>query len=587
MAGDRKVEDWCLPNRVAYVVDHSFPHTSDGYAVRSHAVARALGEAGHEVIVINRPGRPWDIEGFSPEGPVPVEQVIDGVRYIFPPLLHPAGGNRRARLRQAEQVLLEVFGIYRPGAVLAVSNWENAEPAQYAARRWNVPFLYEQRGFWEMSRAAAEPDYAQSAEFATTRANELRVAQAAQAVFTLNRAMRDELVRRGVAAEKIHLVPNGVGRPGRLPAGISRAGLGITARHLLGYVGSLGAYEGAADLVPMLAKLRARGVDADLLIVGSSVPKGLIGSAYDRPAEAELAAQARKAGLADHVHFVGQVPEEQIGAYYALLDAVVIPRRRTGVTELVAPLKPYAAATYGVPVFMTDMPPLDEVAADIHASLFPEGDTERLAQMLAETLTRGGHPAVTTPVPPGVHWGRRILPMTRVLGALAAGHPPLPEMLGLAAGATPGGGGGPAAEAAPEGFDTRILPRVALGRDHHGPERVVAIGPVADLGESGVTRASRVTLLSDLALGPPGRFVIDWPGLQAAPGEWQGLWSIDAMRLNRQIMDACRIARARGWRIEVLGPVARSRAPLFRTVAAVVEEIHPGAPSPAQEETGA
>ena len=59
--------NWLLPDRIAYVVSHSFPYSSNGYAVRSHEVARALIARGHEVVVFNRPGRPWDIEGF-PQG---------------------------------------------------------------------------------------------------------------------------------------------------------------------------------------------------------------------------------------------------------------------------------------------------------------------------------------------------------------------------------------------------------------------------------------------------------------------------------------------------------------------------------------
>lgn len=574
MAEDRKPGDWCLPKRVAYVVDHSFPYTSDGYAVRTHEVARALGAAGHDVIVFNRPGRPWDIEGFDPARRVAAEQVIDGVRYVFLPRLDPPGPNLRARLRQSERILLEAFGLYRPGAVLAVSNWENAEPVQYAARRWQVPFFYEQRGFWEMSRAATEPGYETTEDYDRNRTNEVRIAQAAQAVFTLNRAMHDELVRRGVPSAKIHLVPNGVGTPGRVPRDVTRQSLGLSARHLVGYVGSLSAYEGASDLIPMLSALRARGVDADLMVVGSSVPKGLIGSDHETPAETRLKAEVRAAGLDGHVHFVPQVAQDRIGAYYGLLDAVVIPRRRTIVTELVAPLKPYAAAAYGVPVFMTDMPPLDEIAQDIHASLFPEGDTDRLAEMLAQTLTKGGHPAVMNPLKPAIHWSRRVAPMSRALTAAAQGHPALAEMLKLAPAAT---GADRRARAEPEAFDTHVLPRVALRRGS-AEERVVAIGPAAHLDGRHVTRASRATLLSDLATGQPGRFVIDWLGLQEAPGDrgdWAGLWSIDTMRLNRQVMDACRIARDRGWRIEVTGPVARSQAPLFRTVAGVVEEILP------------
>ena len=47
------------------------------------------------------------------------------------------------------------------------------------------------------------------------------------------------------------------------------------------------------------------------------------------------------------------------------------------------------------------------------------------------------------------------------------------------------------------------------------------------------------------------------------------------MRLNRLVMEAARIAQQRGWQCHVTGPVGRSGAPLFRTVAQVFEEILP------------
>jgi hypothetical protein len=100
------------------------------------------------------------------------------------------------------------------------------------------------------------------------------------------------------------------------------------------------------------------------------------------------------------------------------------------------------------------------------------------------------------------------------------------------------------------------------------------VGPGAGL-KGKPRHATRASLLGDLATLPPGRFVMDWLGLEklGAKSEWAGLWSVDHMTLNRQIMDACRIALDRGWQIEVTGPVQRMRAPLYRTVAGVVVEI--------------
>ena len=124
-------------------------------------------------------------------------------------------------------------------------------------------------------------------------------------------------------------------------------------------------------------------------------------------------------------------------------------------------------------------------------------------------------------------------------------------------------------------FDAHILPQVVFPTQAED-RRVVVVGPGTGLQGARVTQASRASVLGDLATGDPGRFVIDWTGLQRAPGEWDewdGLWSIENMRLNRQIMDAARIGMDRGWQMQVLGPVPRSRAPLFRTVSGVFEEV--------------
>lgn len=41
-----------LPGRVLYAVRHSFPFASNGYAVRTHGVARALVQSGCQVVVV-------------------------------------------------------------------------------------------------------------------------------------------------------------------------------------------------------------------------------------------------------------------------------------------------------------------------------------------------------------------------------------------------------------------------------------------------------------------------------------------------------------------------------------------------------
>lgn len=565
MSGHRPVAQWCLPRRVAYVVNHSLPYSSDGYAIRTHEVARALTENGHDMVVINRPGRPWDIEGFAERETVQTERIIDGVRYIFQPCPATKEMTPQARLDRIEAALFRTFETFRPSAVIGVSNWENAGPAKDAARRWNVPFYYEQRGFWEMTRAAREPGHDQTDAFETIREKETRVARAARAVFTLNASMRAELIRRGVEAARIHLVPNGISGIRIPPPPISRARIGSNSRYLLGYIGSISHYEGTQDLIGLLKRLRGQDIDVDLAFVGSSAPKGLVNCDW-QPSETETALrrEAVRSGLAEHVHFVARVPRDQVGSYYRMLDAMIMPRHRSAMTELVAPIKPYAAASHGTPVFMPDIPPLDEIAAEIGATLFPEGDLSALTGLVAAMLA--GQPRKTPACLPNLAWKERVKPMSRLLKAARASLPGMSEMLGFT-GAIRSWNAGDGS-----GFDTAALPQVRFIQKAR-QERIVAIGPCAWLGQTRRSTAGRANLLAALATGVPGRFIIDWTGLQTAGGEWGGLWSIDTMRLNRQIMDACRIACDRGWEIEVAGPVSRARAPLFRTVSGIVHEI--------------
>ena len=95
---------------------------------------------------------------------------------------------------------------------------------------------------------------------------------AADLVVTLGEAMRDEIVARGVPAEKIEIVPNAVSAEFLKPppdATALREELGIKPDEpVVGEVTSLVPHEGIGTLLEATAILRARGVPARALIVG-------------------------------------------------------------------------------------------------------------------------------------------------------------------------------------------------------------------------------------------------------------------------------------------------------------------------------
>jgi glycosyltransferase involved in cell wall biosynthesis len=196
----------------------------------------------------------------------------------------------------------------------------------------------------------------------------------ADAVVTLSESMRDQLIDRGVPAERIHLVPNCVDAawweaPGADPdrAGPFTVGIGST----------LNAYEGVDVLIEAVALLRERGTDVRLVVLGSG------------PAAADLADLAVRRGLGDAAAFTGRVTRPELMEAYRGLDVFCLPRRDLPVTRLVPPLKPVEAMAMGLPVVASDLPPLRELlvgGGDDRGLLVRPDDPEALATAVS-TLT--------------------------------------------------------------------------------------------------------------------------------------------------------------------------------------------------------
>ncbi|WP_166837706.1 glycosyltransferase family protein [Rheinheimera pleomorphica] len=371
-----------IAGRVAYVVNHSFPHSSNGYAVRTHGVAAALAANGHSVIVINRPGRPWDIASAKVARADIVFQQ-DGVQYLCLP--KPSQHNYPSQPQWAEaaaDALEQAFRVYKPAVVVAASNWENAEPAMLAAKRLKLPFYYEVRGFWELSRASSDPSWQGSDEYKHAVDKETAIACAADKVITLNPLMQQQLVKRGVAADKIIILPNGVNA---LPQPGKPAKPGAALR--VGYIGSFSAYEGLDDLLQAVALLRQSGLALSLNLVGSGNQSGIISSSDSRAAQ-QLQTKAEQLGIAQWVSINPRVANGAIAEYYQGVDLIVNPRRSYPVTELVSSLKPIEAAAYAKPVLLSDVAPNKQLAEQCSAfTLFNSGDVIDLAAKLKALLT--------------------------------------------------------------------------------------------------------------------------------------------------------------------------------------------------------
>lgn len=390
MAGQGKPILGCI----AYVLYSSLPYLSTGYALRSHALAMALNGAGARVQCLTRPGFPWDerLETLRcpPLSASAATEIIGGIPYHrLPTPLNDSWLDYPAYVEAATEVLISKFTALRPALVMAASNHTCALPALRAARALGLPFVYEMRGMWELSRAAREPAFFNSAQFHYERNLETFVAQQADHVFVLSPNMRKAMIDRDVTPERITFLPNGCDPTRFGPAGRSadlRARLQIPLdMPIIGYAGSFPDYEGLEDLVSAVAALKTQGKRFRLILVGDENGTGASGISSVQA----LMQHAQTLNVLDHVLLTGRIDAGEVVDFLDLFDIVTVPRRSLPVTEMVAPLKPIEAMAAGKALLVSSVGGMDGMICNGKTGLsFVAGDISDLTDKLSVLLER-------------------------------------------------------------------------------------------------------------------------------------------------------------------------------------------------------
>lgn len=375
-----------VKGRICYVLHNALPFASGGYATRAQGLAKGLQAQGFEVIGITRPGFPVDTTDIRKED-VPASSNTDGIsyRHLVSPDRNEVKGEEY--VIQSAEVLKGVFQELRPALVLAASNHLTSLPAQLAARALGIPFMYEVRGFWEVTRISREPKFKKSLSYARFSRLEALSAIYADHVFTLTTPMQEELVARGVPEQQISLLPNSCD-PARFAP--RERDLELAARlgippdvPVIGYIGSFVQYEGLDDLARACAMLARRGLDFRLLLVGSED----VSSNTKGPVTAAIEEAAADEALAHRLIMPGRIPHDQVAAHYSLIDIAPFPRKPQPVTEMVSPIKPLEAYAMGKVVVASSVQALAEMVQHNQTGmLFEKGNVEALADVLQELI---------------------------------------------------------------------------------------------------------------------------------------------------------------------------------------------------------
>jgi len=361
---------------VIYHASQSMPHTSSGYAIRTHGLVSSLKKKGYNVDVLLRNGYPLDRSDFRGGNVDPLTE-IENISYHFshtepsdPTLINYQEVYNFNQLQnyenQAITYIISAAKKVNPIAIHSASNFVVGLAGVKAAKALGIPSIYEIRGFWHLTQSTKKEGYEGSDHYTLSERFEIEVAKESDYVFTITNALKEILVDSGVDESKISVLPNAVD--------ISKFNLnpkdrklekelGFEGKVVIGYIGSFVNYEGLDLLLEACAILKERHGDIfRLLLVGDGDMMQL------------LRRTARFLQLEEIIVFTGRIPHEEVQRYYSLIDIAPLPRKGLRVCELVSPLKPFEAMGSGKVLITSSVQALAEIVEDGVTGLIFEKD---------------------------------------------------------------------------------------------------------------------------------------------------------------------------------------------------------------------
>ena len=368
--------------RILYLsADHGIPVLGNkGASVHIRELTRTLRELGHEVVAITPRA------GQVGENSLPVEL-------------------REARLSEAQGAVLRVLedmeegheggnGLTREIRSLfmnsclyeQISGIHEVDP---------IDFIYERQSLWSLSGIAAsrqlfvpyvlEVNAPLIVEQETFRSLHLRdlargiegvLFRRADALVAVSDGVRNYILERGVASDKVHTISNAVDTARFDPSvcddrSTARREKGLPAGgFIVGFVGSLKEWHGIRTLVDAMEILWSGWPEVHLLIVGNGPMRGWL--------EARVGAD----GQEGKVTWAGEVAHEEIPSYLACMDVAVAPYDDLPGFYF-SPLKVFEYMAMEKPVVASRVGQIREIIQDRQTGLlFRPGDGEELARRI-------------------------------------------------------------------------------------------------------------------------------------------------------------------------------------------------------------
>lgn len=362
--------------RILHVFDHSIPLHS-GYTFRSYQILQEQRALGFDTI---------HVTSIKHLNPTSSEEIVEDLKFfrttqynkLFTKL--PVVSQFEV-VRSLKKRLRQILKIEKVDVIQAHSPMLNGMAAVAVGKEFNIPVLYEIRAFWEDAAVSHGTCKEGDLRYRISRDMETKVAREADAVTVICDGLKQDLVARGIPAEKITLIPNGVDITKfsglSAPDPDLKTKLGLDGAITLGFIGSFYDYEGLDILLESLPVISKEYPNVKLLLVGGG------------PEDKNLKEIVKLLGLQNYVVFTGRVPHAKVQKFYNQVDIFIYPRKKMRLTDLVTPLKPLEAMAQNKLVAASDIGGHNELIENGKTGvLFKPDNSINLARTIIDLLKR-------------------------------------------------------------------------------------------------------------------------------------------------------------------------------------------------------
>lgn len=182
--------------------------------------------------------------------------------------------------------------------------------------------------------------------------------KSAEKIIVVTRSFKEEIIKKGIPAEKIHIVKNGANMELFRPREKSQELLekyGLKGKKVLGYIGTLG----MAHKIDFLIDCIKDSDEYALIILGNGAEKESIEEKITRE-------------KINNVILLNAVPKEEVAEYIALQDAALINLRKSDLFKTVIPSKIFETSAMHIPILLGVDGEAREMVEEFGAGLYYE-----------------------------------------------------------------------------------------------------------------------------------------------------------------------------------------------------------------------